>query len=223
MTTHGLICLCPLLLVAGVLLSACGDDDDTADLRTGDDDDDDISDPDDDGDDDDDDDDDNDNNNDNDDVWYDPTSGLTWQKSDDCCYTWVEAGEYCEALNGTGAGGWRLPTISELRTLIQGCSATETAGACGVTDECMTLDCWTAACNGCDYLEGPGLEGRYWPEGLTGIGYWYWSSTTVAGGNDAAWLANFSNAIVNKEYDILTDYYDVRCLWSPVKRPAQAR
>jgi len=43
--------------------------------------------------------------------------------------------EYCVSLGG------KLPTISELRTLIRNCPATEPDGLCGVTDSCSTGSC----------------------------------------------------------------------------------
>jgi hypothetical protein len=70
--------------------------------------------------------------------------GLNWSDASSNKMTWDEAITYCENLGG------RLPTISELRTLIQNCPGTETGGECGVTDDCLSSDdCRTDPCDGC--------------------------------------------------------------------------
>ncbi|MCK6586273.1 MAG: DUF1566 domain-containing protein, partial [Polyangiaceae bacterium] len=48
----------------------------------------------------------------------DKDTNLTWQRQVDAnIYNQIEADAYCMALN-TNGGGWRLPTISELLTLV---------------------------------------------------------------------------------------------------------
>lgn len=113
------------------------------------------------------------------DTWTDSSSGLTWQVTPPTDYmVWADAKTYCQNLAG---GGWRLPTISELRTLIRGCPATQTGGACGVTDSCLNYSsCWSDPCQGCSAGAGPD-NGNYGPSQLAGDGDWYWSSSAVAG------------------------------------------
>jgi hypothetical protein len=120
---------------------------------------------------------------------------------------WADAKTYCQNLAG---GGWRLPTISELRTLIRGCAGTQTGGACGVTDSCLSYSsCWSDPCNGCDPGAGPD-DGNYGPAQLTGNGNWYWSSSAVADGDSHAWDVNFDGGDV---YGYPTDYDSyVRCV-----------
>jgi len=66
--------------------------------------------------------------------WYDSSSGLTWQNPPTKTrMNWQAAVDYCSSLT-FAEGGWRLPTIGELRTLIRGCVDTETSGNCGVND-----------------------------------------------------------------------------------------
>ena len=50
---------------------------------------------------------------------------------------WENAVSYCKNLTELGYSDWRLPTVNELRTLIQNCSYTETGGSCEITDECL--------------------------------------------------------------------------------------
>ena len=67
-------------------------------------------------------------------VWSTKSSSkMKWEAIEDHCATWPE-NEY----------EWRLPTISELRSLIQGCAVTQTSGSCKVTDGCTS---YTSKCN----------------------------------------------------------------------------
>jgi len=92
--------------------------------------------------------------------------GLTWSGAS-YHSMWSEAVTYCENLGG------RLPTISELRTLIQNCPETETGGECGVTDECLSPnDCRNDPCGGCEYDENN--SGKY---SVFGDSAWLWSSS----------------------------------------------
>ncbi|NLH49315.1 MAG: DUF1566 domain-containing protein [Myxococcales bacterium] len=188
------------LLFAGIGVAlSCGDDDDddndVADDDTGDDDTGDDDAADDDAADDDaaDDDDDNDDNDDDDqETWTDPTTGLNWLVNPSASpLDWAGAASYCDAQTVNG-GGWRLPTVSELRTLIRGCASTITDGTCGVTDECTELDCYDDTCYACGEGEGP-TEGCYGPAELPAECGWYWSATEMAGStSDLVWGVDFN-------------------------------
>jgi len=191
-----------LVVGLGAVCGGGGDDDDAADDDAGDDDDTDDDAGDDDAGD--------------DDVsggtWTDSVSGLTWQivpTGGD----WLDlpsAESNCEILILGGFSDWRLPTISELRSLIRGCDATMTGGACGVTDGCLSdAECWNDSCAGCEYLAGPGLGGAYWPVEMTGeIDDFYWSSSPVTDYEGYEWCVNFSSGyIVN-----LTGFALARCV-----------
>jgi len=144
------------------------------------------------------------------DTWTDSSSGLTWQvtPSSDYNMTWDYAKSYCDSLPLAG-GGWHLPTISDLRTLIRDCSATETGGTCGVKDSCLNSSCHDSSCNGCSLNGGP-TSGCYWPSQLGGACYWYWSSSPVADFNTATWSVYFNYGGVHG-YDI--GYYTyARCV-----------
>lgn len=106
------------------------------------------------------------------DTWTDPATCLTWQvapsKTD---LKWHDANAYC-------VDGWRLPTISELRSLIRGCEATETGGPCEISDTCVdNLSCED---NGCLCTDGGGPNnGCYCTAELDGECLDYWSSSAV--------------------------------------------
>jgi hypothetical protein len=154
-------------------------------------------------------------------TWCDEATGLLWQDSWDASdagdagpigkMTLDDAEDYCAGLELGGKSGWSLPTVSELRSLIRGCPATEAGGTCGVTDECATAACEDATCGGC--LEGgPGTDGCFWAPALSGACDLYWSATASdVDGN--AWLVSFNSAYIN---DVAgSTELEVRCVRSP--------
>ena len=154
------------------------------------------------------------------DVWIDPSTGLVWQNpSFDGTKTWEEAKTFCTnneaGLPGTG---WRLPNISELRSLIRGCPNTVTGGACGVTDVCpkcgVGQSClsWSPCHDYCGYCfngSGP-ADGCYWPNEMEGPCSWYWSSSPVEDNVYHAWLVYFSTGYVGN--DVVNYARYVRCV-----------
>jgi len=116
----------------------------------------------------------------NEETWEDDTSGtsLVWQNpAADAPLGWDAAVSYCDDLIWAGHEDWRLPSISELRSLIRGCPATETGGACGIADGCLDSSCSGVDCAGCADMGGPGPEGCYWEAELMGPCSTYWSSS----------------------------------------------
>jgi hypothetical protein len=113
-------------------------------------------------------------------VYIDPVTRFEWQQTPTGGnLDWESAVIHCRNLNLNGTG-WRLPSVSELRSLFRGCPATATGGACGVTDSCLSWDsCMNPACAGCEENAGP-AAGCYWPAELQGsCSPFYWSSSTV--------------------------------------------
>jgi formylglycine-generating enzyme required for sulfatase activity len=142
-------------------------------------------------------------------VWEDATSGLMWQKYSDCCYRWDDAKTHCQTLNWGGYADWRLPFISEFRSLIRGCDATETGGSCGVTDRCLYELCQNDSCDDCRRGFGP-ADGCYWPPEINGHCSYYWSSSAVTNNGSSAWYVNFYDGLVS--YDDVFYGSDVRCV-----------
>ena len=135
--------------------------------------------------------------------WTDPMSGLTWQvKPTGGGMTWSNAKAHCASLSLDG-GGWHLPTISELRSLIRNCLGTKTGGPCEVTDSCVAYSCWEKET--CASCFGGACSGCCWPdemlEAYCGV---YWSSSVTANPINInppyilsnAWVINFGAGFV---------------------------
>ena len=134
-------------------------------------------------------------------CWKDPTNGWLWEDPPmGGSPSWDSAVSYCAGLSlaGHAAGDWRLPTISELRTFIRGCPATESGGACGVIDSCLD-DLCNHDCGGCGGGSGPGAGGCHWDPAIEGECTWYWSSSSCAADPSHAWGVQFDAATVEHQ------------------------
>lgn len=119
------------------------------------------------------------------------TGNLLWSDRSSDTMDWNWAKKYCENLSEDGHDDWRLPTISELRTLIQNCKNTETSGECGVTDICLSQDeCKNKACYGCNDDKNV----QYSKLGDKGL---FWSSSLRPESRNNAWYADFKYASIN--------------------------
>jgi hypothetical protein len=148
--------------------------------------------------------------------WFDdPATGLTWEASPSCeAMSCSDAITHCDDLVESGSGDWRLPTIGELRTLVLGCGAVQTGGACGVTDECAEISCWDLVCYGCGELGGPGAGGCYWDPMIDGQCASYWSSPVWnESGIDSCWYISFDGSYLN--YVNASDEFFARCVRGP--------
>ena len=139
------------------------------------------------------------------------TSGLTWQNPPaDSSMEWQDAIDYCNDLSLDGHSDWRLPTISELLSLIRGCSATESDGTCNIdVGDCLEWSCRDDSCDGCSSGEGP-ANGCYWPDNIEGSCSWYWSSSPVEDYVSTAWGVLFLYGRVRGDH--VGYRYDVRCV-----------
>ncbi len=119
--------------------------------------------------------------------------GLCWSDPFLDTMNWSDANTHCQNLGG------RLPTISELRTLIQNCPATQTGGSCGVTDSCLSSYCRDSSCDGCS----SDSSGKYNVFGHTG---WFWSSSAYLYNADFVWYVLFINGDVLTILKSYTNY-----------------
>ncbi len=141
---------------------------------------------------------------------YDSSSGLTWSAKAPNLMNWNNADSYCDTLTESGYSDWRLPTISELRTLIQNCPATqmplvEGSETCPVrydnnSNYCIADSCRTDSCNGC-YSDSTGEFSKFGDID----GFWSSSSDHLY-----AWFVHFENAYVGKAHKTTSTY--VRCV-----------
>lgn len=79
-------------------------------------------------------------------IWVDPDTYLIWENpmgnkgAGGMGPKQADAVIYCENLFLAGADDWRLPTISELRTIARGVSTVAKDGKCPTTDTCTDQD-----------------------------------------------------------------------------------
>lgn len=145
-------------------------------------------------------------------CWIDEATGLVWELDPGGGNpTAAGALAYCDQLELVDSGGWRLPTIDELRTLVRACPDTEPDGACGLTGDCASQDCRDDACDGCvdAPTEGPGMFGCYWDPNLLGTCDRYWSASHT--GTGLGWLLDFEDASV-RQADAALPAGLVRCV-----------
>ena len=150
-------------------------------------------------------------------VWEDSTSGLMWQNTSACCFDIDSGQSYCKNLKWGGYNDWRLPSISELRTLIRECDSTETGGECGVTDDCLAEEsCYDKVCAGCIWNSGPGIDGFHWPpelaHNLPGDNYLSSSEVTdyeMVESEFMIWVIGFQNGRIFSYYNVL---WNTRCV-----------
>ena len=129
-------------------------------------------------------------------TWTDEDSGLMWQVNPpEDFIVWNDAKDYCRDLSIGGFGNWRLPTISELRSLIRGCPGTQSGGSCPVTDNYTgVLEAFKEKCKGCPSKIGSDPMGAYWPPELAGKSLFMWWSSSSVESTGLTWVLNFSTA-----------------------------
>ena len=112
-----------------------------------------------------------------------------------------EAQNYCRRLKEGGISGWRLPTIDELRTLVQNCPGTMTGGVCKISAEhgCLASYCLSSSCQ-C----GSNNSGKY---SVFGDRVYLWSSSQSG---ERVYVIDFSRAGISSQYS--GNKQNVRCI-----------
>jgi Protein of unknown function (DUF1566) len=114
----------------------------------------------------------------------DNNTGLVWEQAPDGTpRPWISATSYCVNKNVGGTRGWRLPSVVELASLIDG---TPGAVAPFVPSGPFTLSTSDSI---------PGVQSAF-----------YWSATTFADGPNFAWFVLFLNGLVTHTGKI-NDYH----------------
>lgn len=130
------------------------------------------------------------------------TSSFIWSVKTSNKMNWQEAKDYCQNLTEREQTDWHLPTIEELRDLIQSCPGTITGGSCSVSETCADNGCLDENCQACS----PETDGSY--SRLGDINQ-LWSATSVSNHDSGAWYVDFSNAGIYQ--DGKENYRYVRC------------
>ena len=139
----------------------------------------------------------------------DPETGLIgladWSASSPSKTDWNEAYNYCSAMT-EGGYNWRLPTISELRQLVQNCAGTEYNGACGVKDGHLKESDYT-------YNECAKCTNRY-DGGYSKLGDkdYLWSASELDGDSSKVWVINFKSANIGTLAKNTAEYGYARCV-----------
>jgi len=129
-------------------------------------------------------------------VVLDKHLNLIWTKNDQGFFDYKDAQEHCSKLELDGHREWRLPTIDEWRSIIEGCPGSKSGGKCMVSDICVNRNkCYSFDCK-CPELKGPGEYGCYWNDKVWGkecSGYWSDTKNPEFGafGQSGLWIILF--------------------------------
>lgn len=150
----------------------------------------------------------------------DRATGLMWQRGmADRPMSHRDAERYCRDLSLESRDDWRLPELSELRTLIVGCAGSRPGGACPVDagsggcggGGCLHSKCYDKNNCACAEGKGPGENGRYQATGVwRGAESRFWSATGRDDCPGSAWRVNFLKGAVG--YDERHNLNAVRCV-----------
>ena len=135
---------------------------------------------------------------------------LFWSDRSASEMDWNKAERYCKELKEDGFNDWRLPSISELRMLIQNCNATQSGGLCKVSDSCKLKSCHSDNChcqikNRTDtYYSKLGDDGKV---GLWSSSFSYYDKIDYS---SVFWIAYFRDGSLRYKYS--NSKFNVRCV-----------
>ena len=69
-------------------------------------------------------------------IYYDKKTGLEWLVGPDKPTNWYDAKSWVDSLSAVAGGGWRMPTMKELKTLYQ------KGEKCNIKPFLKTTGCW---------------------------------------------------------------------------------
>jgi hypothetical protein len=121
-------------------------------------------------------------------------TGHFWQRGHSNKIRWQSAASYCKNLSLAGKEDWRLPSVSDYKTIIYGCKSS--SYVCGVNDRCLTDDCWSKDCF-CSKGKGSGENGFYWKRKVWSyrgdeVGR-FWTSSADRNDVSKAWFVRFDS------------------------------
>ena len=149
------------------------------------------------------------------------SGNLIWSSGSTTTKDWDDAKSGCSHWSeGRFTSGWRLPTISELRTLIINCPTTETGGNCGVTDQCVTYGenydgnyCYSnGSCNKVSLFGNSDICSTSLEHSLFGERVKLWSSSYQTDNPGYVWYVNFNNGAIAFASDWIDDEMRYRCV-----------
>ncbi|MBP5406944.1 DUF1566 domain-containing protein [bacterium] len=134
---------------------------------------------------------------------YVAANGLEWQAGQvERIEGWGNAAPHCENLEYAGHDDWRLPNITELKSLVTGCAKTN---ECPVTAEAPEYPGnYSTVCKTCS-------SGNYMPQEVgQQIEFPYWTSTNDPSKTNRVWAINFMTGAVFYSYNTANHY--ARCV-----------
>lgn len=118
-------------------------------------------------------------------------TGLIWSDKSVGTMTIDDATAYCENLEEDGFTDWVLPTIDELKTIVQHCHTIMPGGECQLSEFCTsTSPC--AVSNNCFCTDNPTPEEGYYS--VLGDSERLWSKTKTSSGKTWSMMFNVSKA-----------------------------
>jgi hypothetical protein len=90
-------------------------------------------------------------------IFYDKNTGLEWLAGPDKPTNWFAAKKWVESLTAVAGGGWRMPTLKELKTLYR------KGEKCNIKPFLKTTGCWAWSVETKDSSSAWGFDYSYNP------------------------------------------------------------